>query len=301
MKTTSFTLLSLLLLSACEPDGPRTKVGLRPPDEVSQNPTVTLSQADFEALLARVGSLETSAAAAQQSLTAIQQRLTAEEAATSAVLTRLEQAESLGPVVGALASTAEEHAARLEANEYALTAVNGRVDPLVQVPQVLSTLLDKTADLSIRTEADGQRTVVFSGVNVQLLNRSHTEDPDGTGNLILGTNKLNGQARARGGSHNLVIGIGASYPGVGSLLVGDNHSAGTGRFNVLFGSGNTINGGNNGSLLGGVGNTLGGGAHNAILGGTQNSITNASRSTVLGGRGHHSGTAETIIPLGSKT
>ena len=95
------------------------------------------------------------------------------------------------------------------------------------------------------------KTVRFEGVNVQIVNGlgatngdpDHPADEDdcitnGVGNLIVGYNEPVGGPTQRTGSHNLVVGLGHSYTGVGGQVVGYGNGILAPYASVVGGSGN---------------------------------------------------------------
>jgi hypothetical protein len=70
--------------------------------------------------------------------------------------------------------------------------------------------------------------ITFSGVNIHLVNGSHTTDgkPNSRGNLIVGYNEASTEKmrNARNGSHNVIIGKNHSYTSFGGLVVGESNS-----------------------------------------------------------------------------
>jgi len=91
----------------------------------------------------------------------------------------------------------------------------------------------------------GKDTLRLAGMNLQVVNGSGTTDgsPDGTGNVIIGYNKLgNGDGDARTGSHMLVIGEQNSYTSYGGMVVGFSNTASGGYASVSGGSENIASG-----------------------------------------------------------
>ena len=72
-----------------------------------------------------------------------------------------------------------------------------------QLAQVTALLANVT-----RGTVNGQDTIRFSGVNVQIVDGSGNTSGavNGRGNLIVGYNELRGSGDVRTGSHNIVVG-----------------------------------------------------------------------------------------------
>jgi hypothetical protein len=111
----------------------------------------------------------------------------------------------------------------------------------------------------------GKPTVEFEGVNVQIVKGG--EVVNGAGNLVIGSDKNAGK-HEQAGSEN--------------LIVGDNHTYGTGAFgDIIGGYANTAL--TSGDVVFGASNTVTGGAVESVLGGEENTVS-AATSTVAGGR-----------------
>lgn len=151
----------------------------------------------------------------------------------------------------------------VEANE---ETVEGQIIGLVGR---ITSLENVTDDMSIVTQ-DGERTVRFSGVNVQVVNGtgSTAGTPNGSGNLIVGYNAQRPGTAERTGSHNLVVGDRHEYVSYGG---------------AVFGYDNSVWGPSN-SVVGGTGNTAGLGWYATVSGGSSNTATGYS-SSVSGGTG----------------
>src|SRR5215208_7686185 len=84
------------------------------------------------------------------------------------------------------------------------------------------TLIDLLPYVTFRSSGVGAKpTVVFKGINVQLVKRDATagNDKDGTGNLVIGRD-YNPFAYQRTGSENLIVGVGHGWNGNGNVLAG---------------------------------------------------------------------------------
>jgi hypothetical protein len=125
----------------------------------------------------------------------------------------------------------------------------------------------------------GKPTVVFPGVNVQIVSGSgSTAGPvNGEGNLIVGyAENPNGFSQA--GSHDLIVGSGNGWDSYGEIVGGKDNEA-TGKFATLVGLANKASG--TASLAAGANNTAKG-AESSVLGGHFN-IARGDFGSVLGG------------------
>lgn len=182
-----------------------------------------------------------------------------------------------------------------------------------------NTVMDLDGRVELVTDARGYPTVLFTGVNVQVVNGVSQETPNGLGNLIVGYNnprvagwvgcsdgqfvdmtacQTNGHVWAvnhKTGSHNLVVGDRNAYSQTGALLAGYNNMV-----NRNYGS---ITGGQE-NLAEGLGSTVSGGARNQAfanysnVSGGFNSGTGfaATYSSVLGGNGASAATQYQTVP-----
>jgi len=156
--------------------------------------------------------------------------------------------------------------------------------------------------------------VQFRGVNVQIVNgtgSTSTIDPKATGNLIIGYNEDDGDARgtctvstsgasdsrepvcasdggtftrALSGSHNLVIGTGNGYSSFGGMVVGEDNLI-TGKFAVVSSGGANTASGDDSSVSGGRANTASYSA-SSVSGGSFNLAGGGFASSVSGGDGN---------------
>lgn len=186
----------------------------------------------------------------------------------------------------------DELTARLTALETEVTALE--VENAAQASEITA-LETKTASMSLES-VDGQSTVRFSGVNVQIVSGSGgtSGEVNGRGNLIIGYNETSSDQRT--GSHNLVVGSFHSYTSYGGFLAGTNNRTSGTHASVSGGIGNTASGtvasvsggssnsasGHSASVSGGSVNTASG-TGSSISGGSSNSAT-ATWATVSGGR-----------------
>lgn len=124
--------------------------------------------------------------------------------------------------------------------------------------------------------------IVIDGANVHIRNGlGDTYKENGTGNLIIGYNKP--MQDDRSGSHNLVIGDGHSYGGVGGLVVGHDNAI-EGKASVVLGGGESKAKSDYSVVMGGFSNqTMGRGS--VISGGLSNN-TVGEFSSINGGALH---------------
>jgi hypothetical protein len=172
---------------------------------------------------------------------------------------------------------------RLQALETAQfpQAVLDRLDALEAENAALKA---KTASMSIET-VDGQPTVRFSDVNVQVVDGSgDTYGVNGRGNLIVGYDENVSDLRT--GSHNLVIGPEHSYTSYGGLVAGFGNAINGPHASVTGGASN-IASGSLASVSGGTVNTASG-TVSTVTGG-QNNVAAGFATSVSGGYLHTSG------------
>lgn len=198
-------------------------------------------------------------------------------------------------------------------------------DALVARVAELETLL---ASMSVTT-VDGQPTVRFSGVNVQIVNgQGATGTANGRGNLVVGYSKQRANPAPRTGSHNLVVGDEHGWSSTSGIVVGfTNTISGPGASvtggvrNVATGASSSVTGGTDNTALGG-GAVVSGGSYNqangfnsSVSGGTLNTTTGlygsvsggmqntaGERASVSGGWNNHaSGTYSSILGGNSRT
>jgi hypothetical protein len=132
----------------------------------------------------------------------------------------------------------------------------------------------------------GKPTIQFSGANVEIVNGTNSEDPNGTGNLVIGYDEHGGEYQQTG-SHNIILGSRQTYTRNGSI-VGGYANIDEGTDNFIFGYGDKAREESTGdALLGGDGNeikedTAQGTAFSVIVGGQANTVSNDA-SLVAGG------------------
>ena len=142
----------------------------------------------------------------------------------------------------------------LATTETALTNATTRISSLETILQGVT-----------RTIVNGNPTVTFSGVNVQVVNGAgSTTSTNGLGNLIVGYNE---SAGSQTGSHNIILGHDQTTTSYGAITTGGWNNV-LSPYGVAFGSGNTVAG--YGSAITGGANSAVGGAYSSITGGCDN-------------------------------
>jgi len=155
-----------------------------------------------------------------------------------------------------------------------------------QVATLKSTLAGVTATLHGVTrvkDANGYDTLKISGVNVQIVNGSGSEDTlNGVGNLILGYDDNYLSPKPRTGSHNLIVGDYNSWTSYGAIVAGTG-DLGAGPYASVLGGEANIATGTSSVIVSGVDNdipTAGPGA--AVLSGWGNTAS-APQAATAGG------------------
>jgi hypothetical protein len=146
-------------------------------------------------------------------------------------------------------------------------------------------------------QCGGTRTTIrITAANLQVVNGLNAtngvdETPDdftvavsnGLGNIIIGYDENSNEIEPNGpkkGSHNLIVGTGHVYDGIGGIIAGDS--------NVVHGYGNSVLSGNSNLQVGFFGGILSGERnytqrdYSAVVGGSQNQA-NDFNSVVVGG------------------
>lgn len=185
--------------------------------------------------------------------------------------------------------------------------------------------------LSVTNYDSVNHLVQFRGVNVQIVNgQGTTKTTNGTGNLIIGYNEDDGNARGTctvsqgmqdtfetgcigdggsftrslSGSHNLVIGYDHGYSSFGGIVVGQENlitgafavvsggieNTASGGFSSVSGGESNLAGGTFSSVSGGFGNTASS-THGSVSGG-ENNIASGGSSSVSGGLSIVEGTVD---------
>lgn len=149
-----------------------------------------------------------------------------------------------------------------------------------QLAQVTALLANVT-----RGTVQGQDTIRFSGVNVQIVDGSGntSRTVNGLGNLILGHNELRGSGDVRTGSHNIVVGSYHNYSSYGGLVAGYRNTISGSYASVSGGSYNAASA-SNASVSGGTSN-IASGLLSSVSGGMYNTA-DGNYSSVSGGYDH---------------
>lgn len=190
----------------------------------------------------------------------------------------------------------------LQGSVEVIVDVNGYLtnDGLASLHERIAQLEAKTASMSATTEG-GRPTVRFSGVNLQVVDSSGDsqcsttgfEPCNGTGNLIVGYQEDFGAAKARSGSHNLVVGANHEWTSHSGLAAGFSNTisgasaSALGQTNTASGDGSSVSGGS-GNIAGGVGSSVSGGQAN-LASGLHSSVSGGSGNTADGGWSSASG------------
>lgn len=134
----------------------------------------------------------------------------------------------------------------------------------------LSTLVSILPHMKyVASGVDGQPTVKFEGVNVQIINGAgSTATTNGKGNLVIGYNEAAGTET---GSHNLVLGGEQSFTSYGGILAGFNNSISQPFASITGGKSNIVTG-SYASITGGWKNTASG-SRASITGGYENTAS----------------------------
>jgi hypothetical protein len=141
----------------------------------------------------------------------------------------------------------------------------------------------KTSEVALPVSLeDGQQTVRFTGVNVQVVSGSGATAgiPNGRGNLIVGYNEDTAPANDRSGSHNLIVGPEHTYSSYGGIVAGISNTV-SGAYASVTGGGDNVASGGKASIAGGAEQTASG--VGSFVGGGIDGQATASYSAVLGG------------------
>ena len=198
----------------------------------------------------------------------------------------------------------------LAAIEERLLALEEQVEQVEILEERVEELEALLSDVT-REEVNGDDTLRFSGMNVQVVNGTDSTagEPNGLGNLLVGYDRERSLGTPdKSGSHYLVVGDFHNYTSYGGIVAGfQNNAAGTwasvlgGALNtaegtqsvVVSGAGNTTSG-QAAVVGGGAGNEAGGQA--AIVVGGFNGDADGQRSVVVGGSGNSTSVADQIAP-----
>lgn len=192
---------------------------------------------------------------------------------------------ALQNVLGTLAQTVVQQAATIDSLESALATH-------MQAMEAYAPLLNLLPLANHGSYYAPSQTYRLDGINLQLTNGSGVSYGvhNGTGNLILGYNEIEGgyhlpngdlaAGEVRTGSHNVILGSGHSYTHNGGILGGTNNTL-SGKGATVLGGQSSLASGNFASVLGGLDNRAMGGL-SCISGGHSN-IASGDRSSVSGG------------------
>jgi hypothetical protein len=180
-------------------------------------------------------------------------------------------------------------------------------------PSCMSGTTPVLAPTFVSSGVGGKPTVQFANVNVQIVSGSgSTTLGNGTGNLILGYDEAPG---AQTGSHDLVLGEGQSYTGVGEIVAGD-HNTVQGNFSSALGGYDNVVTSGFAALLGGCSNLIGTGSlalsalcsdtvhHNhefATVSGGEHNTASGIDASVGGGKGNKASRGCEAIPAAPGT
>jgi hypothetical protein len=116
------------------------------------------------------------------------------------------------------------------------------------------------------------KTIVFSGVNIQLVNGLNaTESDNSAGNIIVGYNEQTNPSGLRTGSHNIALGQNNQYTEYAGIVGGERNAIKSPFSSIIGGTDNLTN----------VNNGEGG-----IIIGAQNSETQGNHGVIVGGLSH---------------
>lgn len=178
----------------------------------------------------------------------------------------------------------------------------------------------KLASVSVET-VNGQPTVRFTGVNLQLVNgQGSTESVNGVGNIMVGYDEgrsgngfcsdgsyttqadcetagelWNGNQKT--GSHNVIVGAGAGYTRYGGIVSGMNNAVNAPGASAVGGFANIVSG-SYGAIAGGYYDKASG-IYSVVVGGQTNSATGHG-AVVAGGYTNTASGAESTVTGGYK-
>lgn len=189
----------------------------------------------------------------------------------------------------------------------ALTATVDSLDATVDTIEGRVNLAEQT--LSPIDYDARNKSVVFTGVNVQIRNSAGSTDgdTDGTGNLIIGWNEADDDD-GRTGSHNLIVGSHHDWTGHSGIATGTDHDLLTDAGATLGGEGNLVSA-HGAVLVGGQDNEAAGpgavgigGAENRLVGelsltaGGYRNDAEGAYGVVLGGSDQVAGEEQVLLP-----
>ncbi len=196
----------------------------------------------------------------------------------------LEGAPVEHPICQQLAESARELAALSTTVTTLDTTVTTIDDRMVLAEQTLSPM-----DYDARS-----KSVVFTGVNVQIRNSAGSTDgdPDGTGNLIIGWNEAD-EDDGRTGSHNLIVGSHHDWTGHSNIAVGVDHDLLTDAGAALGGEGNLVSA--HGAVLVGGQDNEAAGPGSVGIGGAENRLVGELSVTAGGYRNDAEGAYAVVL------
>ena len=166
---------------------------------------------------------------------------------------------------------------------------------LAQAATRIAALETKTASLTTLTDSDGNATVRFTNVNVQIVSGSGKTDGaiNGRGNLIVGYNEgISGSVHT--GSHNLITGQGQTYTsysgvvfGIYSIVSAPYASVSGGYYNKATGTYASVSGGDDNTASGDYASVSGG--YNNMASGSIASVSGGDSNIAGGGAASVSG------------
>ena len=172
----------------------------------------------------------------------------------------------------------------IENLRYRIAVLDGQVNTLqMQLASVqANSVLQLDRALTLHTVHAGLPTVLFTGVNVQIVNGAgFTNRANGLGNLIVGYDEPNPRITPkRSGSHNIVLGPYHEYTSYGGLVAGTENTISGPNASVCGGYANTASG--DGSSVGGGEGNHARNLFSHVSGGVGNAASGVA-SSVLGG------------------
>ena len=229
-------------------------------------------------------------------LTGIESRLATLEAADTAQAAKIATLEAaktaLEADVAALETAGAAQDVKISALETAKTALEAAGTAQDAKISALETKLASVSNVTV----DGQPTVRFTGVNVQVVDGSGDTAGtiNGRGNLIVGYNENASDTRT--GSHNIVLGENHTYTTYGGLVAGSDNVV-SGANGVAAGWQNTASAAH-ATVTGGFGNTASG--QDSAVSGGQFNIASAATATVSGGAFNIASAAAATVSGGSQ-
>jgi hypothetical protein len=206
------------------------------------------------------------------------------------------QVVELSRMVGQLQQDLTVIGNRLSATQSALTLVQQ------------NSVLELGDAVSLTHDADGNPTVLFKAVNLQVTNGAGTTDSrNGVGNIIVGYNEDGEAALDRTGSHNMVLGEEQSFPETQEFVVrrifseGDLDLVTTNNFRTSVG-------GTHQSTIGADQTVTVGGTHQSTIGvdqtvavgGTHELTIGANQTVAVGGTDELIIGADQTVAIGGK-